>query len=234
MLIRKDLCIGCEQCVVICPVKAIELVEEKAIINREQCVECSVCYRDANCPTKAIKPEKLKWPRIIRNPFSSVVVTHKLTGIPGRGTEEMKTNDITERYKHGEIGFSIELGRPGVGAQLKDIELFTTRLSSIGVSYEKESPITAILIDSEGHIDPTLKQERVLSAIIEFKISKNKLKAILKLIRELDKIIDSVFTVGIISRVDQENEIPVVDLVEKEGFSIRPNAKINILPSPIL
>jgi NAD-dependent dihydropyrimidine dehydrogenase PreA subunit len=228
MLINKDLCIGCGQCVIICPVQAIEIVNEKAKINRKKCVECAVCYHNSDCPTKAIKPEKLKWPRIIRNPFSSVVATHKLTGIPGRGTEEMKTNDITERFKQSEIGFSIELGRPGVGTQLGDIELFTTRLSTVGVTYEKESPITAIIRDEQGQIDPTLREERVLSAIIEFKIPEYKLNAILKIIREVDKVIDTVFSVGIISRVNQDNVIQVIDLVEREGFTIQPNAKINI------
>lgn len=228
MLIKEDLCIGCGQCVIICPVQAITLVEDKAIINKDKCVECYVCYRDANCPTKAIKSEKLKWPRIIRNPFSSVVTTHKLTGMPGRGTEEMKTNDITNRYKHGELGFSIEIGRPGVSTFLKNIELFTTRLSKIGVIYEKESPVTAIIIDEEGHINPELKEERVLSAIIEFKISENKLTNVLQVIRDLDEVIDTVFTVGVVTRLTEDNSIPVINLLEKEGFNVQPNAKINL------
>ncbi|MFW9948448.1 MAG: DUF362 domain-containing protein [Candidatus Odinarchaeota archaeon] len=228
MLIKEDLCIGCGQCIIICPVDAISLVDEKAIINKEKCVECYVCYRDADCPTKAIKSERLKWPRIIRNPFSSVVATHKLTGMPGRGTEEMKTNDITNRYKYGEIGFSIEIGRPGVGTLLKNIELFTTRFSKVGVIYEKESPVTAILIDEEGHINPELKEERVLSSIIEFKISENKLNEILQIIREVDEIIDTVFTVGVITRVAEDDSIPVINLLEREGFTVQSNAKVNL------
>ncbi len=36
--------------------------------------------------------------------------------------------------------------------------------------YLNSRDITAIIIDNKGHIDPTLKEERVLSAIIEFKI----------------------------------------------------------------
>lgn len=228
MLINQDLCIGCGQCVIVCTVQAIKLVNEQAFIDRDKCVECSVCYQYADCPTKAIKPERLKWPRIIRNPFSSAVSTHKLTGIPGRGTEEMKTNDITNRYQYREIGFSIEIGRPGVGTFLKNIELFTTRLSKIPVNFEKESPVTAIMIDKEGHINPELKNERVLSAIIEFKVSESKINKVLEIIREVEQNIDTVFTVGIIAKIGEDNSIPIVGVLEKKGFTIQPNAKINI------
>ena len=147
MIIKESKCTGCGTCVIICPVQAITIIESKAVINRDLCVECNVCYQNADCPGKAIKPERLKWPRVIRNPFSSVVATHRLTGVPGRGTEEMKTNDVTKRFQDDELGISIELGRPGVGTLLKNIEYFTLKLSEIGVEYEKDSPVTALLID---------------------------------------------------------------------------------------
>lgn len=45
-------CVGCNQCVEVCPTKAIKMVDGKAIINPEECVGCGIC---ANiCPTKAI------------------------------------------------------------------------------------------------------------------------------------------------------------------------------------
>ncbi|MEE9376827.1 MAG: 4Fe-4S binding protein [Candidatus Lokiarchaeia archaeon] len=228
MKIIKDLCIGCEQCVIICPTNAIKLIEEKAIINRDLCVECSVCYRNAHCPVKAIKPERLKWPRIIRKPFSSVVATHKLTGIPGRGTEEMKTNDLTGRFKKGEFGVSIELGRPGVGTKLSSIELFTIKLSEIGVEFEKDSPVTALLIDDHGHINKDIVDERVISAFIEFKISSEKLQQVFKIIKDVDKVIDTVFTVGVISKIENNNIASVIDLINQHEFKVAPNAKVNI------
>ncbi|MFW9899603.1 MAG: hypothetical protein ACFFDO_10140, partial [Candidatus Thorarchaeota archaeon] len=175
-----------------------------------------------------IKPTRLKWPRIIRSPFSNVIATHKLTGIPGRGTEEMKTNDVTNRFGINEFGVSIELGRPGVGTRLKNIELFTTKLSQIGVEYEKMSPVTAILADDRVNIKDDIKDERVLSAIIEFKIPKNKINQVLKIIKEVEKEIDTVFTVGIVSRVMKDGSIPVIDKLENQGFKVSPNAKINI------
>ena len=228
MEIKTDLCIGCGQCVIVCPIHAIELIDNKAVINQEQCVECAVCYRDAECPVKAIRSKRLKWPRIIRSPFSNVIATHKVTGIPGRGTEEMKTNDVTNRYNRGEIGFSIEIGRPGVGTYLRNIELFTTRLSKIGVEYEKDNPVTAIIIDDKGHIKEDLKNEKVLSAMFEFKVPENKTNDVLNIIRKVEKKIDTTFTVGIISRVMENGDIPIIDLLSKEGFNVRPNVKANL------
>ncbi|MFX0188342.1 MAG: DUF362 domain-containing protein [Candidatus Hodarchaeota archaeon] len=228
MKIREDKCTGCGQCVTVCTVQAINILNNKAIIDNELCVECDICYRYAECPVKAIKPTRLKWPRIIRSPFSNVIATHKLTGIPGRGTEEMKTNDVTNRFGIDEFGVSIELGRPGVGTWLKNIELFTTKLVQIGVEYEKMSPVTAILADDNVNIKDDIKNERVLSAIIEFKLPKNKIYQVLQVIKEVEKEIDTVFTVGIVSRVMKDGSIPVIDILENQGFKVNPNAKINI------
>ncbi|MBY8991175.1 MAG: 4Fe-4S binding protein [Candidatus Lokiarchaeota archaeon] len=228
MEIKADVCNGCGQCIIICPVKAIKMVGKKAVIDEEFCVECSVCYRNANCPVNAIRMKKLNWPRKLRIPFSNVTTTHKITGVAGRGTEEMKTNDVTNRYKSGEFGVSIELGRPGVGTKLRNIELFTTKFAEIGVIYEDKSPVTALIVDDRGHINEEIKDERVLSAIIEFKIPTEKLPRILEVVREVEDEIDTVFSVGIVSRIKENNTDEVINLLSDLGFEVRPNAKINI------
>jgi hypothetical protein len=148
--------------------------------------------------------------------------------VAGRGTEEMKTNDITNRFGFGEIGVSIELGRPGVGTKLANVELFTLKLSKIGVTYEKASPLSALIIDEVGHIKEDVKNEYVLSAIIEFKISNEKLPEVLRIIKDIENVIDTTFTVGIISRVNDNGNIPIVKNLEDMGFFVRSNAKINI------
>jgi NAD-dependent dihydropyrimidine dehydrogenase PreA subunit len=228
MDIDVNICNGCGQCVYICPVQAIQMIDNKAVVDQEKCVECSVCYRDANCPVNAIKMRRLNWPREIRIPFSNVITTHKLTGIGGRGTEEMKTNDVTNRYGHGEIGVSIELGRPGIGTRLKNIELFTTKFSRIGVNYEEKSPVTSLIIDKDGHINEDVKEERVLSAIIEFKIPTDKLSQILEVISRVEREIDTVFSVGLVSRIEGNNTEKIINRISKLGYNVRPNAKINI------
>jgi NAD-dependent dihydropyrimidine dehydrogenase PreA subunit len=226
--IKEDRCIGCGRCVMICPMGAISLVDGKAVINKDLCVECSTCLRSAECPVNAIKFHRLKWPRLVRNPFSDVIASHKLTGIPGRGTEEMKTNDVTGRFRLGEYGFSIEVGRPGVGTLLETVELFTTKLSRLGVDYEEASPLTALFADDQGHIKEDIKKERVLSAIIEFKVPTEKAVEVLQIIREVEKEIDTVFSVGVVSRVMEDGTIPVMDLLTEQGFVVRSNAKVNM------
>jgi len=230
MKFNSNACKKCDKCKIldICPTNAISIVDDKAFVSQDNCTECNVCVRERACSLKAIRRQILQWPRIIRNPFSDVVSTHK-TGIAGRGTEEMKTNDITSRYKFNEIGFSIELGRPGVGCYLGDIEKFSIPLSKIGVEFESNSPVTELFTDNLGHIKDEVKNEKVLSAILEFKIrTEEKIPLIFELLRYMDKNIDTVFSVGVISRYNENFELPIIATLSKEGFYVRPNSKINV------
>jgi len=228
MRINQDLCKGCGNCIIICPVQAIKFEEKKAVIDEDLCVECSICYRNTECPSNAIKTTRLKWPRIVRNPFSDVISTHKLTGVSGRGTEEMKTNDVTNRFGMNEIGISIEIGRPGLGTKLRNINHFTSELTKIGVEYEEASPITSLLTKDRNYVNEEVKEERVLSAIIEFKITFDKLNLVMSKIKEIDKKVDTVFTVGIITRVLDDGRIPIIQKLTTLGYHVNPNAKVNI------
>ena len=55
-------CIGCRLCVRNCPENAIKMVDGKAVIDQEKCVDCGIC-KDGNgkfkgCPVKAIEKSK--------------------------------------------------------------------------------------------------------------------------------------------------------------------------------
>lgn len=50
-IVDKDKCDGCGECVEICPVDAIELQNEKAVIN-DECIDCGICVE--TCPKEAI------------------------------------------------------------------------------------------------------------------------------------------------------------------------------------
>ena len=56
----------------------------------------------------------------VRAAFSNPITEHKKTHIVGRGTEEMKTNELTHRFVTGQVGVAIEMGRPGTGARLRE------------------------------------------------------------------------------------------------------------------
>ena len=142
MKIVKKKCVGCANCVPVCTVGAIYIGDDGlAEINPEVCVECHNCYRSLSCehlppgltrfirkalrkvalrfqpdpdvcPTGAIEPDELAWPRIIRRAFSDPMVTHESTGVHGRGTEEVKTNDVSGRIKKGDVGIVVEFGTP--------------------------------------------------------------------------------------------------------------------------
>ena len=102
MVVDQELCIGCGRCVPYCPVRAISIVNKKAVIDQELCVECGTCGRKNNivkCPRNALheREDVTKHPRSIRKFFSDPMATHVETKVPGRGTEEVKTNDVTGR-----------------------------------------------------------------------------------------------------------------------------------------
>ena len=48
-----DECTGCGSCVDICPPRAIEIVDDKAVVDKDWCIGCGVCV--PKCPTDSIK-----------------------------------------------------------------------------------------------------------------------------------------------------------------------------------
>ncbi|MGE5618564.1 MAG: DUF362 domain-containing protein [Sphingomonadaceae bacterium] len=231
MRIDEVSCTGCEQCVPYCPVGAIVPLDGIVAIDQDGCVECGTCMRVAPCPAQAIyrPPEAFQWPRSVRTAFSDPLVPHKETGVRGRGTEEVKTNDVTGRVKRGRIGMAMEFGRPGVGTDFDDVEKMTMALAKIGVNFEPNNPLTFLMVDTAtGRIRDDVKGERVLSAIVEFETEPAKLAEIVPVVRRVSKEIKGVFSWCAITRLGPGKSIPIMGQLRELGLEPRINAKINV------
>src|SRR3989304_1786042 len=140
---------------------AIDPVSHRAVVDEDECVECYTCYRGMSrehlnpavvrairriarlvrfrfdpepdvCPPSAFTETEPGWPRTVRRAFSAPIVPHESTGVDGRGTEEVKTNDVTGRVRRGEAGFTVEFGRPGVGARFRGHDRATSAPAAAG------------------------------------------------------------------------------------------------------
>ena len=159
------------------------------------------------CPTAAFEPDKLEWPRVVRRAFSDPRVPHESTGVHGRGTEEVKTNDVSGRVKAGEAGFTIEFGRPGVGVWFRDIQKMCWALARAGVAFEKKNPVTSLMSDvASGTIREDILDEKVLSAIVEIKVPVERVEEVIGLVREMEKQIPTVMALGVGARCDEDGE----------------------------
>lgn len=231
---------------------------KRATINRDECVECYSCFNGLSqehlnptvvrtirklfsmmrlrfepepdvCPTAAFEPDELVWPRVVRRAFSDPRVPHESTGVQGRGTEEVKTNDVSGRVKVGEVGFTVEFGRPGLGARFFEIEKMSMALAKRGVSFEKKNPVTTLMTDTTtGKIREDILNEKVLSAILEIKTTVDRTEEIIRAVWEVEKQIDTVVTIGVGTRCDENGEEHVVaPVLEKLGYTLH-RAKTNI------
>lgn len=229
MRINKELCINCGKCINRCPVSAIKKTEKIVQIDLEECVECGVCKRSRVCPKDAIYQQELLYPRTIRSIMSDVLTVAVESQISGRGTEEMKTNEVTGRFKDGWVGIAVEVGRPGVATRMYDVEKVAMAVANEGVEFEKQNPITSMMSNVKtGMFKEELLNERVLSAIIEFPVEIEKAERVLNRIIEVSKEIHSVFSLDICSKVAPDGTVPHVKLIEDMGLWISPNSKTNV------
>lgn len=250
MRVDQRKCVGCGNCVAVCPMGAISIDHaiHRASVNEDECVECYTCWRGMSreslnpvvvrtirgiaralrfrfdpepdvCPTGALTEADLSWPRSVRRAFSDPIMPHESTGIGGRGTEEVKTNDVTGRVGPGEAGFTVEFGRPGIGVRFRDIDRVTRGLAEIGVEYEANNPVTSLMPDPKtGRIREDVMNEKILSAIVEVKTRIDRVPEILRALRGLSTEIETVMCLGVSARCDEHGDTDLEDILHAEGF----------------
>ncbi len=226
----------------------IDSKKNRATVNLDECVECYTCFRGMSvehlnpwmvrtirgllklvrlrfepepdvCPTAAIEPQELAWPRVVRRAFSDPMVSHESTGVHGRGTEEVKTNDVTGRVREGEAGFTVEFGRPSIGVRFRDIERVTRALAEMGLAFEDRNPVTHLMTDRKtGKIRDDILNEKILSAIVELKTTLDDVPRILKRLEEVAKEIDTVLSVGVATRCGPEGDSALEGLLREHGY----------------
>ena len=231
MRIDQDKCVACLECIDYCPMEAIKenLENGEVSIDEDECVECGCCLKAEVCPCEAIWQPELNWQRRLRAEFSDASVPHPLTGIRGRGTDEMKTNDVTGRYLRGKVGIAAELGRPGTGTRFRDVEKVIKALVPLGVVFEKNNPTYALIAEpTTGKLKEDVLNEKVLSAIVEFSTTLDKVLPALKALREVSQQVDTVLSVNMCSLLEPDGTCPAEDATRSASFEIRPNGKNNI------
>ena len=150
MKIQQDICSGCADCQLYCPLLGVISVERSSAgppptvtLDEDRCCDCGNCLRQAGCSTGALQEseDSSRFPREVRRLYSDPSFKHASTGVPGRGTEECKTNDVTGRVGPGQAGVLVELGRPGQGTRLQAVEEVLCAMAEIGHLVSQDNPV---------------------------------------------------------------------------------------------
>ena len=226
--IDQSLCTGCRMCNRLCPMGAISFANDKSSIDANECAECGTCSRAEVCPVDAIRAVSLEWPRTLRGTFSNPLAVHETTGITGRGTEGIKSNDSQNRYRRGDIGVFIELGRTVTGARFVDVERAVKKFKTHGYEVIPGNPIVALIADqSTGALRSDVLNEKIISCVLEFVIPDSAAGELMEMIHELSEEVDCVFSLSVALRADENGSSYFRDLFGPDVFCL-PNAKVNI------
>jgi len=122
-----------------------------------------------------------------------------------------------------------EMGRPGTGARMRDTEIVFKALAKLGVEFEINNPLTGLLINKQiGEMNHEVLNEKVLSAIIEMIVPLDKVILVLETLEKVAEEIDTVFSIDLVARVDEDSSVPTTKIMEKNGILFSYNGKTNV------
>lgn len=234
--INQEKCLGCRQCQKYCSVDAIvyDPAARKCYVDPEKCVDCYVCVRQQKqfCRKEAFEPTPLEtYYKQFAHVMSDPCENHGVTGVTGRGTEEVKTNDVSGRVKKGQVGFCIDVGRPGVGTTLRDVEKIAMAIAAAGVELLGAdcTPLAALMTDVKtGKLMDDCLDTRMLSVIVEGHCEDKDFKNVMQALLKVKDEIDTVFSLGLIMRVDENCYNPVLKELDELGIPQPFRGKVNV------
>jgi hypothetical protein len=105
----------------------------------------------------------------------------------------------------------------------------TSALAKAGVAFEKKNPITSLMTDvPTGTLREDILGEKILSAIVEIKVPVERTEEIIRLVREVEKQVDTVVALGVGTRCDENGEDNLVaPILERLGYKLE-RAKTNV------
>jgi hypothetical protein len=80
----------------------------------------------------------------------------------------------------------------------------------------------------KGTLHEEIKNERVLSCIVEGKVKLEDLERALTLLKTASNEIDTVFSLGLVTRMEDGFRSPIEPVLNRMDLQTRPNAKINL------
>lgn len=232
-IINQEKCTGCKSCLILCPDKAISFQKGKCSVNEQVCTECYVCLRHNICPNGAFEPTELdafikQFQHVISDPATSHGIKK---GVSGRGAEEVKTLDVVARFKRGTVSISIDMGRPGLGVYLRDVEKVAVALIRSGVEIPPgdKSPLGSLMPDrTTGKLLPEYLNYHLHSLIMEGTFPESQLPMVLKALKEVENEIDTVFTVGLVMYVDKNCYNSALDCLDDLNIPKPHRGKVNV------
>lgn len=234
MRIDADKCIGCKTCIDYCNPGAIYMEDGVAVVDPDICVECWVCWRNKVCPVDCFEPTPLEGEGdMMKHILSDPTETSAGTGVPGRGTEEAKTNDVTGRFPPDVYGICLDMGRPGVGVYMRDVEKVAMAVASVGGRFAPphETPLSTVMTDFKtGKVREDMLDIHFMSIIVEATCKRDEMPAMLDALLKVEKEIDSVFSLGIVSMCsdDDPDDAKLFELLDSRDIPRPFRAKVNV------
>jgi hypothetical protein len=189
--------------------------------------------RHTICPSDAFEPTELTtYIKQFQHVISDAAETHGIKkGTTGRGGKEVKTQDVTGRIKQGQVGITIDMGRPGLGVYLRDVEKVAMALIGAGVVMppSDKSPLGSLMQDpASGELVPEYLDYHFHSLLMEGTTTTEQLPVVLKALKEVETKIETVFAVGLVMHVDKNCYNSALDCLDDLDIPKPHRGKVNL------